>query len=216
MAERPIFVPTQQGAGLVKEVMVRFTWHPGMALSQKKKNVAALHTAAVEKGFTHLLEISSKSEREVGKKLSAFQLKTRVEGRETTLESAFQGSKVFEGGGPFNDLYELDSRDAKRDSRLRESGRLLMFRLEDKDYPLSPATSFYDWLYINALYPHRSWLVCLQKYDGFTDIEFNPDRSVNCQARSCATFVSLEQRGYLDDAVESFEYFRNLMQAANI
>jgi hypothetical protein len=56
----------------------------------------------------------------------------------------------------------------------------------------------YDWLYINAIYPHREWLVRLNRYAGFTDIEFNPERSVNCQARSCALFVSLMTKGLLD------------------
>jgi hypothetical protein len=35
-------------------------------------------------------------------------------------------------------------------------------------------------------------LARLNKYVGFTDIEFNPSKSINCQARSCALFVSKE------------------------
>ena len=46
MAERPVFLPVEGGARLVREVPVAFRWHPGFAASQKRKNVAALHAAA--------------------------------------------------------------------------------------------------------------------------------------------------------------------------
>ncbi len=216
MADRPVFVPISHGPRLVEEVPVQFTWNPGMAPSQKKKNVIALHEAAAKKGLSPLLEISSKSDRELGQRLSAFRLKLRVTGGETTLESAFQGSKVFERGGPFSDLYWVESKEAKRDPRLKISGRLVGFHFEDLEYPLTPSTAFYDWLYINALFPHRDWLRRLHQCAGFTDIEFNPKRSLNCQARSCATFVALEKRNQLDDAIGSFWDFRTLLQTGFI
>ena len=65
-------------------------------------------------------------------------------------------------------------------------------------FPLEPKTVFYDWLYINSLVAHRDWLKRLDKYDGFTDIEFNPNKSINCQAKSCALFVSLLHIDLLD------------------
>lgn len=69
------------------------------------------------------------------------------------LEMAFQGSKVFAAGGPFTDIYHAkDSRDAKRDPRLKESGPLIGFPFENVNFPLGPKTAFYDWLYINSLY----------------------------------------------------------------
>lgn len=217
MAQRPVFIPSETGSRLVQEVPVEFEWNPGMAPSQKIKNVAALHTAAAARGLTPLLEISSKSEWEVGQKLSAFYVKLDIDGRQTTLESAYQGSKVFERGGPFHDLYWMESREAKRDERLRASGRLVGFRYKGADYPLSPATVFYDWLYITALFQYREWLTKrLKEFAGFTDIEFNPERSLNCQARSCATFIALQRRSFLDRAVASFEIFRGLMQSAEI
>jgi hypothetical protein len=214
MAERPVFVPTETGTVLVHEIPISFTWHPGLAPSQKKKNITELHHAAMERGLSPLLEISSKSEREAGQRLSAFHLKVTVHGKVTSVECAFQGSKVFENGGPFTDLYWVTSREAKRDERLRQSGRLVRFEFEDENYPTSPTTVFYDWLYFKALYPHRDWLERLQQCAGFTDIEFNPARSLNCQARSCAAFVSLQKRKLLDDAVSSFTNFRSLMQSA--
>jgi hypothetical protein len=208
MAERPIFIPVPDDPEFVKEINLRLAWHSGFAPVQKQKNVASLHAAAAAAGFTPLLEVSSKSTEKVGQHLSAFHLKVCGRHGEMPLECAFQGSKVFEHGGPFTDLYGVDARDAKRDPRLRESGPLIGFDFEGIRFPLEPKTAFYDWLYINAIYRHRDWLLLrLNRYAGFSDIEFNPERSVNCQARSCALFVSLMSKGLLDTAVESPEAF---------
>lgn len=216
MAQRPVFVPAESGIALVHAVPVEFRWHSGMAAVQKKRNVVELHDKAAARGLSPVLEISSKSEREVGQKLSAFQLKVDIDGRSTTLECVFQGSKVFENGGPFTDLYWATSLEAKRDQRLQDSGRLIGFRFEGHDFPLSPPTAFYDWLYIRALFPHRDWLRRLNKCAGFTDIEFNPERSINCQARSCATFVALERRGLLERATSSFPAFVEILAPGSV
>lgn len=45
------------------------------------------------------------------------------------------------------------------------------------------------------------------KYDGFTDIEFNPEKSINCQARAAALFVSLSRRGLLELAMTSIDNY---------
>ncbi|TPG13682.1 DarT1-associated NADAR antitoxin family protein [Sphingomonas oligophenolica] len=211
MAERPVFVPNLSGKSLVLEMPIAFKWHPGMAASQKRKNVEALHEAAHSRGLTYLLEVSSKSDREIGRRLSAFHQKVRLkDGLLVPLECAFQGSKVFEDGGPYNDLYYIDPRDAKRDNRLKESGNLTRFDFEGEIFPLCPKSVFYDWLYVNAILPERAWLQRLFKVDGFTDIEFNPEKSINCQARSCAFFVALERRGKLDEAISGFDKFAEL------
>src|ERR1700692_3792813 len=216
MAERPVFFPATKGTLLVEEAPLRFHWHPGLAPSQKKKNVVELHQAALARGFGPLLEISSKSELEVGQKLSAFHLKIKIGDKETTVECAYQGSKVFERGGPYVDLYWKTSREAKRDERLRESGKLIGFNFEGESFPTSPATVFYDWLYLKALYPPRDWLKRRNEWAGFTDIEFNPEHSLNCQARSFAAFMALQTRNQLDDAMASFQNFKAVMQSASI
>ena len=59
------------------------------------------------------LEVSTKSNEKLGQRLSAFNLKIDTKIGEITIESAFQGSKVFEHGGPYTDIYKKDSRDAK-------------------------------------------------------------------------------------------------------
>ena len=147
--------------------------------------------------------------------MSAFHMTvpTREYGR-IKLELAFQGSKVFERGGPFRDLYlkgEKEIGEAKRDPRLKESGNLIGFEFEGFRFPLEPKTVFYDWLYVTFLNHYREWAPNLYAYAGFTDIEFNPYRSVNCQARSAALFVSLVKRNLLDEAVESPQSFIKLL-----
>jgi hypothetical protein len=214
MAERPIFIPSPDSPELVKELPMLLVWNPGFAPVQKKKNIAALHAAAARSGYFPLLEVSTKSEEKVGQRLSAFNLKVHSDQLGTMpLEMAFQGSKVFERGGPYTDLYGVtDARDAKRDLRLKESGPLRSFKFESFLFPLEPKTVFYDWLYITALYAHREWLRChIFHYTGFTDIEFNPERSINCQARSCALMVTLMKNDWLDEAVSSPDAFIRLL-----
>jgi hypothetical protein len=211
MAERPIFIPEKDAPGFVKEVSITIPWASGFAAVQKQKNIKALHAAAAEKGFSPMLEVSTKSDVVVGQHLSAFHLKVQSNVGEIALECAFQGSKVFDRGGPYTDLYEKDARTAKRDQRLQESGHLIRFEFDGYIFPLQPATVFYDWLYLTAIYPHRQWLMDRLthkvSYAGFTDIEFNPGKSINCQARSCALFVVLMENDLLDSAIRSPESF---------
>jgi hypothetical protein len=204
MAERPLFVPISEGRELVREVRLRLTWNPGFASIQKEKNIVGLHQSAAAAGYVPVLEVSSKSEKKSGQRLSAFNLKvSSVRHGEMPLESAFQGSKVFERSGPFTDLYRMEPREAKRDPRLKESGALVGFKFDGFSFPMEPKTIFYDWLYVKSLFPHREWCKVLYGYAGFTDIEFNPHRSINCQARSCALFLSLMNRDMLDGAIKA-------------
>jgi hypothetical protein len=213
MAERPIFIPRTDGQRLVEEQTISFKWNPGYAPIQKKKNIAALHEAAGRLGQAPLLEVSTKSEEKLGTRLSAFNLKVDIaDFGSVPLESAYQGSKVFSSGGPFADLFSVSPREAKRDQRLRESGLLQGFRFEKVDWSLEPKTAFYDWLYIKALFPHREYLKRLLGYRGFTDIEFNPQKSLNCQARSCAIFVALMTKGLLEVAVADKDEFISILR----
>lgn len=194
-----------------------FRWNPGFAAAQKKKNVLALHTAASSMGLAPLLEVSTKSEEALGRSLSAFNLEVGVAvGRKAPIEVAYQGSKVFQFGGPFTDLFSVEPREAKRDSRLRESGTLVAFEFGGLRFPLNPPTAFYDWLFLRALARNPALVESMSPYRGFTDIEFNPQRSINCQARSCATAVSLAALGELMASAKSFAHFVQLMSGNTI
>lgn len=203
MAKRPVFIPIGKPDHLVEEVLVDFEWNPGFAPVQKKRNVMALHESAKKQGLSPLLEVSTKSEDMLGQRLSAFSLKIETDIGEISLESAYQGSKVFENGGPYADIYGKGSRDAKKDVRVRESGRLIRFDYFGQEWSLMPRTAFYDWLYLSALRPHQDFLKRLYDYRGFTDIEFNPNKSISCQARTCALLVSLLKLNSLDEALRS-------------
>lgn len=213
MAERPIFVPAPSKPELVREIYFQIAWSSGFAQIQKEKNINALHEAAAKAGYSRLLEISTKSEQKVGRHLSAFHLKVHSHRfGEIPLECAFQGSKIFEFGGPYTDLYTADARSAKRDARLQSSGRVVGFNFDKVEFPLEPKTVFYDWLYLNAVFPHHEWLrKRLQRFAGFTDIEFNPERSINCQARSCALFVALMSKKLSRTTLASPDRFVRLL-----
>lgn len=213
MAERPIFVSKPASKQLVEEVFLQLKWHSGFAAVQKEKNIRALHEAAARAGYPNVLEVSTKSDNPRGQELSAFNLRVRNERRgEVPLECVFQGSKVFERGGPFVDLYSMDVRSARKDPRLKESGKLVAFEFAGSRWPLEPKTAFYDWLYVSCIYPSLERAQELLQYGGFSDIEFNPFRSINCQARSIALFLTLMQRGELDEALKSSADFLRVIR----
>lgn len=219
MAERPIFIPASEGSALVRTKYVEFKWFPGMAASQKQKSVDSLHEAALRlPGIAKMLEVSSKSREDLGVSLSAFNLSftTVKHNRTFSVECAYQGSKVFERGGPFVDIFGMTSREAKKDDRLRSSGRLTSFRFFGTDWGLEPQTAFYDWLYINALKKQPSVTEQILEYSAFSDIEFNPERSINCQAYSVALYISLHKRCMLEEATSSKEAFLRTVGKAAI
>jgi hypothetical protein len=167
---------------------------------------------------SRVLEVSRMSDEPLGKELSAFNLtlEHRKLKREVSVECAFQASKVFERGGPFTDLLEVRSGDAKRDLRLQDSGRLTGFHFVGEDWPNEPHTVFYDWIYINALHRRPELAAAVMRYDIFTDIAFNPEKSINCQASAVALYVGLVRRGDLQAALSSKEAFLRVEAVASV
>ncbi len=208
MATRPVFIP-QSTAPFAEEVNCEFKWNGGFALSQKRKNVRAIHGEFL-RGHpdSKPLEISTKSENELGVALSAHNLMKFVPsiGRKVPLECVYHGGKLFSRSGRHQELYDVPPIEVKK--RLAEvaEGELLGFRFEGKDYPLLPVTAFYDWLYINALLENAELAEHVLEYDAFTDIAYTPGKSMACQARTVAMFVSLYRLGILD-RVRNFEEY---------
>lgn len=217
MAKRPVFLPNLNGDIGVTTKDVSFTWFAGFAKSQKQKSIDSLHEAAAQFGYSPILEISSKSLEEIGVLLSAFNLNitTRKFHTKFNVESAFQGSKVFENGGPYKDIIGKSAREAKKDERLKSSGRVLGFEFFGEEFPSLPRTAFYDWLYINALQQNEHLAKKLLSFSGFTDIEFNPEKSINCQAHSAALYVSLVNSGVDLDSLSSANNFLTLIKNSN-
>ena len=207
MARRPVFTPLGTRP-YVHEVSTEFTFHPGLSLKQKRRSVDSLHRSFLTAHpGAQMLEVSGRSPLVLGTELSAFRLMVRQDGAEYPVESAFQASKVFAGGGPFTDLLGANPRDAKRDPRLRASGELVGFGFFSRAFPLEPRTFFYDWLYVGALAGRPELVNELEHYTAFTDIEFNPKRSINCQAHSAALFQGLRAADAVDRALESADAF---------
>lgn len=213
MALRPVFIPLRDGDYFVKKVDVAFDWIPGMALSQARKRIEALHAAIardLHKGAA--LEVSSKSPDPLGVSLSAFNLTVKAaSGEVMSVEAAYQGSKVFAAGGPFREIYRMAAIDAKRDERLRMSGRIVGFDYFGQRWDTFPKSAFYDWLYVSALAQDERLSTSLNRFDCFTDIAFNPDKSFNCQARAVALHVSLRWRGLLGSALASQAAFLGVL-----
>jgi len=173
-------------------------YHNGFALSQKRKNISELHRKILlDEPESKILEISTKSPNPLGVRLSAFNLRifNSYIDSYVTVESAFQSSKVFEFGGPFRNILTAGAKEAKQDQRLKTFGNLCSFEYENAKWPLEPKTFFYDWLYMSALLNQPELSEAILKYDTFTDIEFNHNKSINCQARTAAIFTSLAQSG---------------------
>ncbi|MDC0223311.1 hypothetical protein OAK29_04225 [Gammaproteobacteria bacterium] len=215
MAERQIFIPINNK---VEVKTIEFTWHPGLSKQQKQKSVRSLHEASIEQyNLNNILEVSTKSELSLGRKLSAFNLKKKVNERMSDLESVYQGSKVFENGGPYTDLYEEPALFAKQDKRMTESGNLISFKFEDDAWETEPQKAFYNWLYIKSLmdsFPDKESLINqLSKFDAFTDIEFNHAKSINCQAHALACFKLLSETNkfdILDDRLAFLEILKSM------
>ncbi len=212
MANRPIFTVLDQRPYFT-EVDTEFQFFSGFSETQKQKSIESLHGSFLRNHpGRNPLEISTKSTNPVGVALSAFNLKIRlVSGDECPLESVFQGSKVFEKGGPYTDLLTRFPWEAKKDSRLRTSGDIVSFQLGEQIFATEPKTFFYDWLYVTAVNCDPVLSDEIIKYDAFTDIEFNPKKSINCQARSAAIFVSLARQRLLDEALVSPAAFLNVV-----
>jgi hypothetical protein len=214
MALRPVFIPEYDSDLLVATKMIEFPWVSGQLVSEKQQCVSSLHQMTREKfGLSKVLEISTKSEEMLGISLSAFNLSCESKsGRDLAVESLFQSAKKFENGGPFYDLANKSPAEAKGDARLKSSGRLKAFQFQGVTWPLIPQTLFYDWLYLNSLKNRENLSDKLGDYQAFTDIEFNPQRSINCQAYSVAMFQSMRGRGILEKALGSKEDFLTTVQ----
>jgi hypothetical protein len=196
MAKRPAFFVREEK---VVQDIFSFEWFPGFAISQKQKSIESLHHAILKADANaRPLEISTKSKEALGIKLSAFNLRLN----DDTLENIFQSAKVFANGGPYLDLLHVPPKAVKRDERLYNSGDLKAFRYQNEDFPLIPKTVFYDFIYIAAVKNSftADEIKEISGYDYFTDIEFNPAKSINTQARAAAMIrLLLDEYGELPD-----------------
>ena len=208
MAYRPVFYGDAFG---YKKYMIEFEFYSGFSISQKQKSIQSLHKN-IKRQFPNrkILEVSSKSIDQVGRAASEFNLKVTLKsGKVYSVEQIFQGSKVFKKNG--SQLKLLDSMTSKElkkiVGKLHQVDKLVEFESFGQHFPLEPQTFFYNWLYINSLNQHKSLANQIIEYDAFTDIEFNPEKSKNCQAEACSIYIFLYKSGLLDFALSSKENF---------
>ena len=213
MANRPYFISINSDKSLFKEESCEFEYFTGFSISQKQKSINSLHREILKKyPAARILEVSRKSEHKIGTLLSAFNLtlKSKKDGKKYPIENIFQSSKAFERGGPYKDLLYCSPIDAKKDERLKNSGSLVAFHFEDRCWALEPKTLFYDHIYIRALLENEELIDQIIQYNIFTDIEFNPKKSFNCQARSVAIFVSLHKAKLIKNYIDDMELFQTV------
>ena len=208
MSVRPIFIPSIHKDTFVHSLDINFTWFPGFSKEQKQRSIKSLHEEALKKdGVKNILEISTKSLDQVGIDASAFNLKLKPKNlAKASVESLYQGSKVFENGGPFIDLYQGSALAAKKDERIKTSGELIGFHFQGVDWGLNDF--FYDWLYLMGLNQNPKLAKELLKFNAFTDIEFNPKKSYNCQAYTAALYISASLRGIELEEIQSPKNFK--------
>ena len=190
-----------------EEDIISFTYIKGLAFSQKQKNILSFHSA-IQSKFPNakILEVSTKSNNELGVALSAFNLKLNG----LSVESIFQSSKVFSDGSQFVDLMYASPKDAKLFIAKSSIGALSHFRYNGTTFPLEPRSLFYDYLYTSALKQIPDISKHLAEFDIFTDIEFNEKKQFNCQARSCAIYSFLLKTNQTDYFLSSVENFVQL------
>lgn len=219
MANRPVYSVSLEGNIFVEEHDISFKWFSGFSKEQKQKSISSLHNEyRILNQHKKVLEISTSSDKEIGVRLSAFNLMIKDSKMRdlVSVECLFQASKKFENGGPYKDLLNKTSLEAKKDPRLRTSGELEGFVYKNKLWALEPKTLFYDWIYINTLHQNKSLAEEIVSYDAFTDIEFNPQKSINCQAKSAALYVSLCKRGILENVLNNSQFYINLISSSTM
>ena len=201
---------------IYKKIDISFKWYPGFSKEQKQKSIEDLHFQFLKENITdQILEVSSKSVKVIGVKSSAFNLKiSTMNGNVFSVEQLFQSSKVYQKAGNQNYLLEKGYNAKEMKQKIRKidnHDQMTKYSSFGHDLPLEPKNLFYNWLYVNALYRNPDIASEILKYEAFTDIEFNPKRSFNCQAEACAIYVSLFKREYLQKALKSVDNFKKIV-----
>ena len=206
---------------------ITFHWFSGFSKEQKNRSIHSfLDTTAQQFNIDRnkILEICKLSPNSLGQQLSAFNLLLTLKNNQNqaitaNVERFFQGAKVFgkkddifsdDKIGAFEEIIIDKSLHPKRYQPLAnvlnevKNGKLQMiaFQLFGQDYPLNPKNFFYDYLYITALIQNKKLSEQLLAYEYFSDIEFNPKKAINCQAKSAAIYVSMLKKGIVQDFIE--------------
>lgn len=204
MAKRLLFSASiEQNTIIVKREEIDFEWVGGFAHTQKLKRLAKFRDKLPIDVREKHIEVSSGSDTDYGKKLSAFNLRySSGDLKGYSVESVYQGSKVFITGGPYQELYNRTSIVAKKDPRIKKNDPLVSFQLWEDDWPLTPPTGYYNYLYFLALIQNPDLISGTSKYEYFSDLEFNHEKAISCQAESLAIFFALFRKGIAHEVLQ--------------
>lgn len=217
MAKKKYFIANLE-KNIVEEKIIDYTFYPGLALINKQKNILNVHEEIKKKeNIEKILDVSSRSSKKIGIELSAFNLSIITKnGLKISVESIFQSSKIFENGNQYEDILLKNSKEAKIDIRIRNSGKIIGFKFNNTYWSNEPKTLFYDWIYINTLWFNIKKLNLdineILKYTIFTDIEFFHEKSINCQARSVALFILLYYNNLIDECLADKKIFEKYLK----
>ncbi|MEG0236559.1 DarT1-associated NADAR antitoxin family protein [Cetobacterium sp.] len=217
MAEKKYFIANLE-KNIIEEKIINYVFKAGLATVNKQENIKRVHTEIVKREKREdILDISSKSLIPLGVELSAFNLSIITKKKKKiSVESIFQSSKVFENGNQYIDLLYKTSIEAKKDSRLKNSGKIIGFSYNNINFSNEPQTLFYDWIYINTLcFNIKNCNLNIEeilKYSIFTDIEFYHEKSINCQARSAALFILMYKNGILEECLKDSKVFEKYLK----
>lgn len=190
MAVRPIFISTGKLDNPFYEEDVNFKWISGCSYNNKCRTRDSLEEE-IEKIYDvdKWLEISTVSDKDIGKKLSALNLMLTLSNSNSyPVEKIYQSSKVY------------------------EDGKITSFKFKSTEFENNPYGMYYDYIYMLALYQHKDYHQLIKDYNLFTDIFFNPKKSLNTQARAIAIFKTLYNNDYLDileDVNRYKEYYKS-------
>lgn len=232
MAIRPLYLIQPDSNDWLKEHSIEFDWVSSeWNKEDMTENIAIFkeNTEALEEKTKELfpelniIDISPYSSSEIGVALDGINLELIVKDKKMKVESIYEGSKVFERSGPYQQLYMKPPRVARYDRRVyRRKDRKIItgFQFFGKYFFQTPQHYYYNWLYCNILHQHQSLVEQVTEYDGFTDSTKQPKRSKTSSAEALAIYMSMYHGGVIEDALESperfFEYYNPLQTLVSV
>lgn len=189
MATRPIYISTGNINNPFMEDNINFQWVPGYSYVNKCRRRDSLKREIAKKyDIEKWIEISSISDKDIGKKLSALNLMiTLTNDNKYSVETIYQNSKIY------------------------KDNAIVGFKFRNTEFENNPYGMYYDYIYMVALYQNKEYHELIKNYYFFTDLFFNPNKSLNTQARAIAIFKTLYDNDYLkllEDVSEFKKYYK--------
>ena len=213
VAFRPVFISTFDDE-LVNIDSIEFEWMKGRDPLTKKNNSKSLIKSFYKKYNYKPLEVSTKSDNALGMLLSAFNLTLKTPVGHIPVECAYQGSKKYMEIGKREEFYKTNPVNIKK---IIKKENIDKYSIQSFDFfgdiwNIEPKEAFYSWLYLKGLGDNKSIEKELIKFKAFIDIEFNPKKSINCQARACAMYVSLKKMNIFEHALKNKKSFLSIFK----